>query len=87
VGFGFSAGNFIAAIELVATVINALGESGDASSEYREVVRQLYSFKTALLRAKRLEVDPAQNTELVALQQAAAQCERTIENFWKKVQK
>ncbi|KAN0098879.1 hypothetical protein V8E51_014542 [Hyaloscypha variabilis] len=41
VSFGFSAGDFIAAIELVATVIDALRESGDASSEYREIVRQL----------------------------------------------
>jgi histidinol dehydrogenase len=86
VGFGFSAGDFIAALELVATVIDALRESGDASLEYREIVRQLYSLETALLRVKRLEVDPAQNAELVALQQAAAQCQRTIDNFWKKVQ-
>jgi hypothetical protein len=74
VGFGFSAGDFIAALELVATVIDALRESGDASLEYREIVRQLYSLETA------------QNAELVALQQAAAQCQRTIDNFWKKVQ-
>ena len=87
VSFGFSAGDFIAAIELVATVIDALRDSGDAGSEYREIVRQLYSLETALLRVKRLEVDPAQNAELVSLQQAAAQCQRTIDNFWKKVQK
>jgi hypothetical protein len=86
VGFGFSVGDFIAAIELVATVIDPLRESGDASSEYREIVKQLYSLETALLRVKRLEVDPAQNVELVALL-AAAQCQRTIDNFWKKVQK
>ncbi|PQE17488.1 vegetative cell wall protein [Rutstroemia sp. NJR-2017a WRK4] len=87
VGFGFSAGDFIAAIELVATVIDALRESGGASSEYREIVRQLYSLETALLQVKRLEVDPAQHAELVSLQQAAAQCQRTIDDFWKKVQK
>jgi hypothetical protein len=87
VSFGFSAGDFIAAIELVATVIDALRESGDAGSEYREIVRQLYSLETALLRVKRLEVDEAQNSELVSLQQAAAQCQGTIDNFWKKVQK
>jgi hypothetical protein len=87
VSFGFSAGDFIAAIELVATVIDALRASGDAGSEYREIVRQLYSLETALLRVKRLEVDPAQNSELVSLQQAAAQCQGTIDNFWKQVQK
>jgi hypothetical protein len=41
VGFGFSARDFIAAIELVATVMDALRDSGDSSSEYRELVRQL----------------------------------------------
>ncbi|KAF4631435.1 hypothetical protein G7Y89_g6695 [Cudoniella acicularis] len=87
VGFGFSVGDFIAAIELVSTVIDALRESGDASSEYREVVRQLYTLETALLRVKRLEVDPTQTAEVIALQQAAAQCQRTIDDFWKKVQK
>lgn len=87
VGFGFSAGDFIAAIDLVATVIDALRESGGSSSEYREVIRQLYSLEKALLQVKRLEVDPAQNAELIALQQAAAQCQRTIDDFMKKLQK
>lgn len=90
--FGFSAGDFIAALELVATVIDALRESGGVTSEYREIVRQLYSPGStsslfALIRVKRLDVDPAQNAELISLQQAAAQCQRTIDNFWKKVQK
>jgi len=87
VAFGFSVGDFIAAIELVATVIDALRDSGEASSEYREVIRQLYSLETALLQVKRLEVPPAQNSELVSLKQAAAQCQFTIDNFWKKAQK
>ncbi|OBT63429.1 hypothetical protein VE03_07157 [Pseudogymnoascus sp. 23342-1-I1] len=82
--FGFSAGDFIAALELVTTVINALRESGGASSEYREIVGQLFSLETALLTVKRLEVDPEQHAEFVSLQQAAAQCQRTIDNFWKK---
>jgi hypothetical protein len=85
--FGFSAGDLIAALELVATVIDALRESGCASSEYREIIRQLYSLETALISVKRLEVDPAQNAELISLRQAAAQCQRTIDDFWKKTQK
>lgn len=85
--FGFSTGDFIATMELVATVIDALRESRGAGSEYREIVRQLYSLETALIRVKRLEVDLAQNAELIALRQAAAHCQLTIDNFWKKVQK
>ena len=38
VGFGFSAGDFIAALELVGTVINALREAGGAGAQYRELI-------------------------------------------------
>jgi len=34
VGFGFSAGDVIAALQLVSTVIDALRESGDSFLEY-----------------------------------------------------
>ncbi|KAF4627334.1 hypothetical protein G7Y89_g10823 [Cudoniella acicularis] len=87
VGFGFSAGDFIAALELVATVVDALRESGEASHKYRELVRQLYTLETALLQVKRLEFDESQHAEYIALQQAASQCQRTIDDFWKKIEK
>jgi hypothetical protein len=87
VGFGFSTGDFIAAIELVGIVIDALRESGDASTEYRELLRQLYSLETALLQVKRLELDESQHAEVIALRQAASQCQRTIDDFWQTIQK
>jgi hypothetical protein len=34
VGIGFSGGNFVAAVELVSTVIDALRENGNSSTEY-----------------------------------------------------
>lgn len=87
VGFGFSAGDFIAALELVTTVVNALRESGDSSVEYRELISQLYTLETALLGVKRVELDDAQHAERVALQQAASQCQRTIDAFWEKIKR
>ena len=45
VGFGFSAGDFIAAIGLVANVTTALKDAGGASDEYRSLVRELESLK------------------------------------------
>jgi hypothetical protein len=42
--FGFY---FIAAIELVAITIDGLRDSGNSSSEYRKLVRQLYTLETA----------------------------------------
>jgi hypothetical protein len=87
VGFGFSVGDFISAIELVGTVIDALRSSGSAATEYRELVSQLLSLETALLQVKRLEFEEGQYMEVIALRQAAAQCQRTIDGFWKKAQK
>lgn len=87
VGFGFSVGDFIAALDLIANVVDALRESGDASKRYRELVRQLDSLESVLLRVKRLELDESQHAEHVALQQAASQCQRTVDEFWKKIKK
>jgi hypothetical protein len=87
VGFGFSAGDFIAAIELVGTVVGALSPSSTASLEYQELISQLLSLKTALIQVKRLEFEESQYAEVIALRQAAAQCHRTIDGFLKKIEK
>jgi hypothetical protein len=87
VGFGFSIGDFIAAIELVGTVIDALRSSGSAATEYRELVSQLISLEAALLHVKRLKFEEGQYAEIIALRQATAQYQRSIDAFWKKVQK
>lgn len=85
--FGFSAGDFISALELVGTVISALRSSGGSSSEYRALVSQLYTLETALLEVKRLELDEEQHAQVIALRQAAAQCQRAIDAFWQKIKK
>jgi hypothetical protein len=87
VGFGFSAGDFISALELVGTVYNALRDSGTSSTEYRVLIAQLYTLEKALLRVKALELDESQHAERVALLQAASQCQRTIDAFWEKIKK
>ena len=87
VGFGFSAGDFIAALKLVSTVHDALRKAGESSTQYRELLRELFSLETALLHVKRLEVDDSQYAEYIALQQAACQCQQTIDDFWKGAQK
>ncbi|KAL8868896.1 MAG: hypothetical protein Q9174_004681, partial [Haloplaca sp. 1 TL-2023] len=73
VGFGFSAGDFIAAIKLVGTVIDALGNSSKASSELQELLAQLHSLETALRDVKNLEIHESLHAEHVALRQSAAQ--------------
>jgi hypothetical protein len=87
VGFGFSVGDFLAAINLVQTVIDALQSSGQASSAYRELIRELWSLETALLRVKHLDLHENQSADRIALVQAASQCQMTIDDFWKDIQK
>ena len=86
VGFRFTVGDFIAALELVSTVIDALRESGEASKDCRELLRQLYALETALLQVKRPEVDDAHLGQVTALKQVATQCQSSIDDFWKKFQ-
>ena len=85
--FGFSVGDFISALELVGTVVNALRESGGCGAEYVELVKQLYSLETALPQVKQLELGEEQRSEYIALRQAASQCQQTIDNFWTKIKR
>lgn len=87
VGFGFSTGDFIAGIDLIGTIINALNDASTASLEYRELIRQLYSLESALIQVKKVKFDGAQHAETVGLWQAASQCHQAIDDFWKTIQK
>jgi hypothetical protein len=68
-GFSFSSGDFLAAIELVGTVVDALRSSGNAGAEYRELICQLLSLESALIQVKRLEVDEGVYAEVTALRE------------------
>ncbi|KAI4243813.1 MAG: hypothetical protein LQ352_006962 [Teloschistes flavicans] len=85
VGFGFSVGDFIAAINLVGTVIDALSNSSKSSSELQELLRQLYSLQIALDEVNSIRFSDQLHAELLALRQAAAQCQLTISAFLAQV--
>jgi len=87
VGFGFSVGDFLAAIDLVGTVIDALRSSSEAGSEYRELINQLLSLETTLLQVQKLEFEESQYQEVIALKETAARCRQTINGFWDKARK
>lgn len=87
VGFGFSVGDFLAALDLIGTIIDALRQSSHAGSSFRSLINELYTLESALLRVKRLELDDSHSVEKLALRQAASQCQRTIDAFYKKIQK
>jgi len=66
--FSFSPRDFMSAIELVGTIIDALRSSG-VSAEFRELVCQLLSLESALIQVKRLEFEECQYAEVIALRQ------------------
>ncbi len=83
--FGFSLGDFLAAIELVGTVIQSLRDSGGAKASFGELVHELTSLETALLRVQQLDLGDEQKGDYAAITQVASQCQFTIERFWSKV--
>lgn len=87
VAFGFSVGDFIAALELIGTIIDALHAAGDSSRRYRGLIRELYSLETALREVKRIELHESQSAEKIALQFAASQCQLSIDEFWMRIVK
>ncbi|KAL8675852.1 MAG: hypothetical protein Q9186_007550 [Xanthomendoza sp. 1 TL-2023] len=86
VGFGFSVGDFIGAIRLVGTVIDALSASSKSSAELQELLRQLRSLETALQEIENFEVDETLHAEVLALKQSAAQCQIPITSFLRKME-
>ncbi|KAL8816967.1 MAG: hypothetical protein Q9223_004116 [Gallowayella weberi] len=86
VGFGFSVGDFIGAVKLVGTVIDALSASSKSSAELQELLRQLRSLETALREIENLRVDDTLHAEVLALKQSAAQCQNPITAFLRKME-
>ena len=85
--FGWSAGDIVAAIQLVVKLAGALEDSAGSSSQYCEVIRELYSLERALLDVKNLQLEPQQHHRQVALFGAALQCRETIDQFMRKIGK
>jgi hypothetical protein len=81
--FGFSVGDFIAALEVVGAVIASLRETGGAKSQFRELTQELYALELALIHVKQLEFEEDQVHDYAALKQVACQCQFTIDAFWK----
>ncbi|KAL8796491.1 MAG: hypothetical protein Q9195_001165 [Heterodermia aff. obscurata] len=82
--FGFSVGDFLAAIDLVKDLAQALSESNGAKTKYQEHISQLYTLERALIALKSL--DPSQ-ADYDAVQHAVAECQLCIAKFLKRVEK
>ena len=82
--FGFSVGDFLAAIDLVKDLAQALSQTNGAKTKYQSLISQLYTLERALIAIKTL--DPSQ-AEYDALQHAVGECQLCIAKFLKKVEK
>ena len=83
---GLSVSDCVGALKLVATVRDALCDSGAAcKGQYRDLLCQLDSLEVALHALDQLRVTNNQHDELVALKAVTAQCNATINHFWEKI--
>lgn len=93
VPFCGSVGDIVAGIQLVHDLADELKRSCRASSDFRDLARELYSLERALI-AVRNAVDPKTSQTLAydvahadALKQAVLQIRQTIDGFFDKDQK
>jgi hypothetical protein len=82
--FGFSFGDFIAGIQLVKDLITALNDTVGAKLQYRRLISELISLERALTEVRHLQVQDSQASQKIALEQAALQCQESIEDFLRR---
>lgn len=83
-GFGFSFGDFTAGVKLVKDLIIALNDSVGAKLQYRRLISELISLERALTEVRHLQVEDSQASQKIALEQAALQCQESIEDFLRR---
>jgi hypothetical protein len=86
-GFGFSVGDFITAIKLLWSIVDAVKECGESTAEYRGLVEDLWHLETAFTQVTRLEFDESLASEREALKKAAEHVETIIRRFNDKTKK
>ena len=79
--FGFSFGDFIAGINLVKDLITTLHGGAGAKLQYRRLITELINLERALTEVRYLKVEDSQALQKIALEQAALQCQKSIEDF------
>lgn len=83
--FGVSVGDFIAAIELIHTVVQALEESAGAGAHCRGVILSMKNLEKALSTLQNIESDDV--VQKAAMLEIATHCSESIQRFFARVQK
>ena len=86
-GFGFSVGDFVAGIELTAKVIRALKESGGASSEYQQILRELESLEIILQHLSSLKATKENHHYVNAFRGQAQSIQVLVQQFLDSITK
>lgn len=86
VPFGFSAGDFIAAIGLVSDIISAIREADGATADFGDLMTGLRSLENAFITIKQCNLEPSSPGYSSAMQ-AVADCRRCISTFLQKISK
>ena len=84
--FGWSAGDIVSAINLVAKLIKSVNDVGGSQSHFQELESELQGLSRALHEISELARLPDQVPEIVALKFAACLCEDTLKRFYEKIQ-
>lgn len=87
IGFGFSVGDFIAALELIGKVSDALRDSGHATANFKALVEDVEQLKFVLLRVQQVKLDPRLRDQELAIEVAANTGLIAVEGFWNKIAK
>ncbi|MCJ1313124.1 hypothetical protein MMC25_006801 [Agyrium rufum] len=85
--FGFSVGDFIAAIDLCTKVARALKTTGGAASEYQQVIVELHGLQNVLVRLAAFEPTESNIDHVNAIRRMALACSFPLEDFLSKLEK
>ena len=85
VPFGFSFGDFIAAIEVIHKVAQALRKSSGARSHFHQTVADLESFETVLRRVEALSPTTSSPDAVEAIRLCAFKCHPPLNHFLQRI--
>jgi hypothetical protein len=86
-GFGFSVGDFIAAINLLRQVGNALKDNGGARDDYLKTITKLEVTKAILSCIKNFENSDKDLATVHAIHSLASLIQNDVERFLSKIEK
>jgi len=79
--FGWSAGDIIAAIRVVARVSSALKDAGGASTQYQHTIQELESLELVLQELQHLKPENAHFTQVKAICGQSLASQRALRNL------